>query len=106
MNNVLVDENKLNKIESQFQQRKADFISENTPNWRKIGNTYKSLRESLDIPINVVSSVLQVSTNRIKRFEAGKPVQDAKLIASAYNLFLEQVVNSDNNERRKIYLYF
>lgn len=62
------------------------FVLEHQETWREIGDYFKEQREAYGLTEYQVAKHLGVSTGRIKRFEAGEPVKDAKLLESAYRL--------------------
>jgi ribosome-binding protein aMBF1 (putative translation factor) len=62
------------------------FVLEHQETWQEIGSYFKEKREAYGLTEYAVAKHLGVSTGRIKRFEAGEPVQDAKLLESAYRL--------------------
>jgi ribosome-binding protein aMBF1 (putative translation factor) len=67
-------------------QEQSLFVLEHQETWREIGGYFKEQREAYGLTEYQVAKHLGVSTGRIKRFEAGEPVQDARLLESAYRL--------------------
>lgn len=67
---------------------KITFILDNQSKWRDRGYLFKSLRESENLTRSYVATQLGISHGRLKRFEDGQPVNDAKLLEYAYNHFL------------------
>lgn len=56
----------------------------NEKDWQEIGDHFKQKREAARITVKDMAAHLSISPGRIKRFEVGCPVHDAKLIESAY----------------------
>lgn len=69
--------------------RRELFLQENQKEWFDRGQVFKQIREDNGLPLNMVAKRLGISPGRLKRFENGVPVESAKLIESAYTLFLE-----------------
>lgn len=74
------------------------WMNSQTRDWWSTGQSMRQMRESAGISLNDTARYLGVSIARLKRFENGGAVRDAKLLRSAYiNLttFFE-------NQRKKV----
>jgi len=69
----------------QFRKR---FLDISRPYWEQAGKRFQKLRESLGLSLNSVSRELGVSASRLRRFENGLAVKDAKLIENAYRMLV------------------
>lgn len=72
--------------------KRAEYIKANTDTWIVEGSRLQELREAAGISRYRLAKALGVSPARIARLETGKPVNDAKLLKSAYLLYLGRVV--------------
>ena len=64
------------------------YINQHKPVWETEGNILKRLRMARGLLVAHVAGGIGVSPGRIKRLEAGEPVNDAMLLKKAYMLFL------------------
>ena len=71
-----------------MQQSKNEYIKQNQGEWVALGELYERERLKLRQSRNKVAKGLCISPGRLKRFEEGKPVADARLIARCYSLYL------------------
>lgn len=69
-------------------EKRESWISENKYNWLATGQILREERETYGIALKHVAAALDVSIARLKRFEAGEPVRDAKLLLSGYSNLL------------------
>ena len=65
------------------------FIQENQQDWKAKGDRVRGMREKAEVSPKEMADYLKISVGRIRRFEAGWPVQDAKLIEATYRLVLK-----------------
>ncbi|GIQ61523.1 hypothetical protein PACILC2_00910 [Paenibacillus cisolokensis] len=63
--------------------RRSKFIKKNTPRWIEEGQHCKKLREENDYTVAELAEYIGVSENKLRKFEEGKPVTHAKLLAFA-----------------------
>lgn len=89
----------LNDSDNQVQREK--WMSFRLDEWKAIGDTLGEMREHLQCSVSYVAKKLGISAARLKRFEAGDPVKDAKLLENAYFCWL----NSENIYRQYNNLY-
>lgn len=69
--------------------RGSEFIALNEELWIAKGKEFKVVREFLGITMTRVSHAIGVSLGVIKRFESGKPINNAKIIEKSYGLLLQ-----------------
>jgi ribosome-binding protein aMBF1 (putative translation factor) len=76
--------------------KREEWIASNLLEWEVVGEVMRGMREELDISNRVMAKELGVSIARIKRFEKGEPVRDAKLI---YHAYLLKITAEDTRRR-------
>ena len=81
----------MDNLNAQLNQRKQEYIKQNTGEWAGLGELYKTDRIKAGLSRYKVAHGLFISPGRLKRFEEGEPVRDSKLIARCYSLFLQQL---------------
>ena len=59
------------------------------PTWRELGQRFQKVREGLSLDLATVAHSIGIHKSRLKKFEEGLPVLDAKLIETGYRNFLE-----------------
>lgn len=64
------------------------YIDENKPVWASEGSVLQQLRIAKGLTVGEIAEGIGVSPGRIKRLEAGEPVNDAMLLKKAYMLFV------------------
>lgn len=65
-------------------KKREEWIVQNKNEWEFYGNAAKHTREDFRLPLKYVAEVMGISVARLKRFEAGEPVRDAKLLYQGY----------------------
>lgn len=70
-------------------QGREFWINLRLDEWQAIGSTMKDMREKMNITVRDMAISLGVSIPRLKRFEKGEPVRDAKLLYNSYILKLD-----------------
>ncbi|WP_166238484.1 helix-turn-helix domain-containing protein [Paenibacillus turpanensis] len=68
------------------------WIEEQHEKWFDIGSELMNHRLSLGVTATQVAEKMGISLSRLRNFEQGLPVKEAKLIENAYRLYLENVV--------------
>ncbi|WP_169835252.1 helix-turn-helix domain-containing protein [Planococcus faecalis] len=78
-------------MESKIQKvtRRELHILVNERTWQEKGALIKEMRESYGITIKDMANHIGISPARVKRFETGQPVNDAKLIEAAYRNYFK-----------------
>ena len=74
---------------------KQDYIKEHQSGWRCLGELYKTDRIKAGLSRYEVARGLFISPARLKRFEDGEPVRDAKLLARCYSLHLQSLEDGE-----------
>jgi len=72
-----------------FEARKKRFIIEHRGKWKEIGNEFREERESYGLTQELVAKALGVSASKVSNFENGRSITHAKLMESAYSMFLK-----------------
>lgn len=70
--------------------KREDWIADNQSEWFWKGLALKSKRDEYGVTLKFMADVLGVSQSRLKRFEAGEPVRDAKLLYNSYILLFSK----------------
>lgn len=68
--------------------KRVEWVKSNISFWKETGDICKLKREEYGIALKHVAEAMGVSLARLKRFEAGKPVRDAKLLYTGYSSLL------------------
>lgn len=88
--------------ESTFYHRECEpnrmkFMRDNAPRWKEDGESCKKLRETWNFSKSELAEYLGVSESKLRKFESGKPVTHARLLAMAYhNFFALQELQINN----------
>lgn len=69
--------------------KKEQWIASQMSEWQNNGMELRYIREYYGVTLTTVSKELGISNARLKRFEQGEPVRDAKLLYAAYFLYLK-----------------
>lgn len=80
---TLLEEHKKVFIGHSMQKRET-YMTTKYFEWKAHGEHFKMQREEHGIALKHIASAMGVSTARLKRFEAGEPVRDAKLLTQGY----------------------
>jgi DNA-binding transcriptional regulator YiaG len=73
------------------------FMRDNASRWKEDGESCKKLRETWNFTKSELSEYLGVSETKLRKFESGKPVTHARLLAMAYHYFFALQENQMKN---------
>lgn len=65
------------------------FMRANKEKWKEDGEYCRKLREDNAFSVKEVAEYLQISETKLRKFESGKPVTHARLLAMAIILFFK-----------------
>ena len=72
------------------ERRKIFYAVANSEKWAEIGASFRQRREALGLSMAGTARELGIGWGRVRRFEAGEPVRDAKLLGRCYDYFLRE----------------
>ncbi len=72
------------------ERKKILYAVANWKEWAEIGASFRQRREALGLSMAGTARELGIGWGRLRRFEAGEPVRDAKLLARCYDYFLRE----------------
>lgn len=72
------------------ERKKILYAVANWKEWAEIGTSFRQRRETLGLSMAGTARKLGIGWGRLRRFEAGEPVRDAKLLARCYDYFLRE----------------
>ncbi len=78
-----------NQHPAYLQMNRQERIEAAMPAWRELGQRFQKVREGLSLDLAAVAHSIGIHKSRLKKFEEGLPVLDAKLIETGYRNFLE-----------------
>jgi transcriptional regulator with XRE-family HTH domain len=72
-----------------YQSWRSRFIAHRVKKWKEVGADFRSAGENMALSLAEVSRRMGTSATRLRNFENGAPVLDAKLIEQSYLNFLD-----------------
>ncbi|HLR02831.1 MAG TPA: hypothetical protein VK111_08845 [Virgibacillus sp.] len=76
---------------NQRQMRKENYIRKNYLKWNEEGKTFRDRRMELGLSLRDVGKILGTSATRIRRFEIGDPVSQARHLKASYELLFKHI---------------
>ena len=71
--------------------RRMKYMESHKDKWEEEGRAFKTQREENCYSIKEVSEYLQISESKLRKFESGKPVTHARLLAMALTMFYKNL---------------
>lgn len=69
-------------------KKRQEWVESQSNLWQVRGEIIKKMREHLGCSITSVARQFGISVSRLKRFEAGEPIRDAKLLEHTYYIWV------------------